>query len=58
MKHAIPILQILLPYWLVEPVSMTRGLQIGGRRALAEHRLDRVSGHKMDQQKDGGDHQP
>jgi hypothetical protein len=33
-------------------------LDIGGRRAFAEHLLDGVSGDEMDEQEDQGDYQP
>lgn len=37
---------------------MAGGLDVGGRRAFAEHLLDGISGDEVDQQEDEANYQP
>jgi len=37
---------------------MTRGSDVGGRGAFAEHQLDRISGDQVDEEEDQGDYEP
>ena len=58
MENTLPVADVLLAERGVEAVGVARGLDVGGRRAFAEHLLDGVSGDEMDQEEDEADYQP
>ena len=51
-------MQVLLADGRVEPVGVAHGLDVGGRRAFAQHLLDGISGDEVDQQEDETHDQP
>ena len=57
-KHTFPVAEILLAEGSVEPEGVTRGGDVGGGCALAEHLLDGITGNEMNQKEDDADHQP
>ena len=57
-QHAFPVADVLLAERRVEAVGVARGFDVGRRRAFAEHLLDGVSRHEMDEQEDEAYHQP
>jgi hypothetical protein len=56
--YALPVTHVLLAERGVESVGVTRGGDVGGWRAFAEHLLDGVSGDKVNQQEDEAHYQP
>src|SRR5262249_59422098 len=57
-QNAFPIAEVLLTKRSVETEGMTRGSDVGGRGAFAEHQLDRISGDQGDEEEDQGDYEP
>ena len=57
-QNAFPVMQVLLAERSVEAVGVARGLDVGGRRAFAEHLRDGISGDQVDEQEDEANHQP
>src|ERR1700733_7187195 len=57
-EDAAPVVNVLLAEWSVETVEMTRGGNVGGRRAFAQHLLNGISGDEGDEQEDKTDDQP
>ena len=51
-------MQILLAQGNIQTVGVPGRLQIGRRRSLAQHLLDGVARHQMNQQEHQRDHQP
>jgi hypothetical protein len=54
-KDSLPVPDVLLAEWPVEPIGVASGLDIGGWRSFAEHLLDGVSGDEVDEKEDEGD---
>src|SRR5258708_277249 len=58
MQHSLPVADVLLAQRRVEAISMARRGDVSGGRAFAEHLLDGISGHEMNQQEDEAHDQP
>jgi len=57
-QNSFPIAEILLVERGVEAIEMSRGSDISGQRAFAEHLLNGISGDEVDQQKNQAYYQP
>src|SRR6202034_4136595 len=57
-QHATPVVDILGAKRLVESIEMPQRDDIRGAGAFAEHLLDRIAGHEVDEQKDNRHHKP
>ena len=57
-SDAFPVVEVLFAERGVEAVDVTRGGDVGGRSAFAEHLLDGVSGDEVDEQEDETHDQP
>lgn len=57
-QHAFPIVDVLHVQRQIEAILMTQGGHVSGARAVAQHLLDGVAGHQMNQEENERDHQP
>ena len=58
MEHTFPIADVLRAERSVKAVEMTGFCDLDGWRAFAENLRDGISGHEVNEQKDGGHDQP
>ena len=57
-QQAAPVVHVLRAQRDIQPVSMACGGDVGCGRALAQHLLDGIAGHDVNQQEDHRNHQP
>ena len=56
--QAAPIVHVLLPQRNIQPVGMTRRGDVSGYRSFAQHLLDGIARHQVNQQEDHRHYQP